>query len=181
MSIVRKSGDGGWSRISTVLVIVIVLLVGSGFGTYFYLIDHHDYANISSDQGFLSSTDSNVVNFVQWQESAGGVLTGTMQTTSWSTFPGIPSKGISPSTSSNTDSQQLNGHVNGTHIVLTTSAQGKTTTFYGTLSEGTLNLTFSASDTPCPGSGDTTESFKLATVAQFNDAPRHMTATPPGC
>ena len=156
----RRAGDGGGSHITAIAVVVVVLLAG-GVGGYFYVKHHRDYAKISYGQGFLSNIGSNEVNFVQWQESAGGVLTGTIQTTTKSSSPAISTLNVQPSTSLNTVSQQLNGRVNGTDVVLTTTVRGKTTTLYGTLGDRTLNLTFPADDSQCPGQGDTTEPFKL--------------------
>ena len=76
----QESGGRRTVPMSGVIVfVVIVALLAAGF---VYYEDHHpkDYANLTANQGFLS-TNANVTNFVQWQESSGGVLTGSIQTT----------------------------------------------------------------------------------------------------
>jgi hypothetical protein len=175
---------GGRSRplIGIVIgVVIVVALAATGF--VYYQQHHKDYANLASDQGFLSIT-SNVTNFVQWQES-GGVLTGTIQTTTETAATPADSTGIPiPATpaSSSTVSQSLSGHVNGTHVVLTlTTGQNKGTTVFGTLGANSLVLTFPSNDSSCPSQGDSIESFRLASVSQFNDAPHHMSGVAPSC
>ncbi len=155
----RRARDEGGSHITAIVVAVVVLLAVAGVAGYFYVKDHHDYANISSEQGFLSNTSANEVNFVQWQESAGGLLTGSIQTTTKSSDQAVETFNGQPSVS--TASQQLSGHVDGAHVVFTTTVQGKTVTLYGTSGDGTLKLTFPADNSVCPGQGDITERFEL--------------------